>query len=89
MAYTDPRAGLPLSPLMQRALGNTPTAPLAKPDVTEIRETVAAIVTKPVTKPTRVTKPKGGRPSAGDRPMTPAERVRAHRAKTKCQPKQN
>jgi len=37
---------------------------------------------KPVTKaPSSVTKPRGGRPCLGDRPMTPAERMRRYRAR--------
>jgi len=70
MAYADPRPGLPLSPLMQRALGKA-AAPVAKPDVTEIRKAVTII--QDVTK-------KRGRPKTGHA-KTDAERKRAQRAK--------
>jgi hypothetical protein len=43
-------------------------------------------VTNPVTKPlnvTPVTKPKGGRPLLGDKPMTAAERMRKYRQRLK------
>lgn len=49
-----------------------------------ITETVTESVTESVTK-VAVTKPaKGGRPPKGDRPMTPAERMRALRARQKA-----
>jgi len=71
MAYEDPRPGLPLSPLMQRALGNAP-APIAKPDVTEIRKAISVTI-HDVTK-------KRGRPKTGIA-KTAAERKRVQRAK--------
>jgi len=74
MAYTDPRAGLPLSPLMQRAFHEARPAPLAKPSVTEIRKAVTEIKS--------VTEKRRGRPKANG--LSAAERMRKMRAKTKC-----
>lgn len=92
MAYADPRPGLPLSPLMQRALDgalrDTVLSPKAKGKLSEIRKVVADIVTKPpavteialrisVTKP--VTEKKRGRPKANG--LSAVERMRKMRAK--------
>jgi hypothetical protein len=54
----------------------------------DVTKPIAEHVTDPVTKSLRkvaVTKPaKGGRPPKGDRPMTPAERMRVLRARQKA-----
>lgn len=84
MAYTDPRPGLPLSPLMQRALDgalrDTALSPKAEHRLEEIRAKVTKLVTKKaVTIIQDVTK-KRGRPNTGNA-KTAAERKRAQRAK--------
>lgn len=84
MAYTDPRPGLPLSPLMQRALDgalrDTALSPKSMDRLKEIRAKVAKLVTKKdVTIIQDVTK-KCGRPKSGNA-KTAAERKRAQRAK--------
>lgn len=71
--FTDPRPGLPLSPLMQLALGNACPEPPAKPTVTEIRKAIT--VTKAVTEKKR------GRPKANG--VSAAERMRKMRAAKK------
>jgi hypothetical protein len=50
-------------------------------DVTKTPAVNLETVTDPfsVTKPTDVTKPKTGRPLIGDKPMSPAERMRRYR----------
>jgi hypothetical protein len=63
-----------------------PPATVTKPDTKPVTNPPEPPVTKPisVTKLDTVTKPKGGRPRLGDKPMTPAERMRRYRARIKA-----
>ena len=77
----------PWSPVPAAMKPEPVTKPVTKPSVTKLKDVTkpTKLVTKPmdVTKPALVTKPRGGRPSKSDKPMTSAERVRLHRAAKK------